>query len=448
MFPKSVLDQAQYDAGVARRQNPNRNIIQRAQDMIRDALAGGPAPDPSARTPQQQADFDAREAKRIQREQQRTKNINSKTGQLIRSAPGLRLGKGMAASLAVSTAPGAGKATKSKPKTSPLASLGRGDDIPAALYPPGVSTGVGGGNGAQSVQPPTTPTGRDTPAPDGGSGTGTQMSPGAMTMDEANQLLTGGYKVNNPYSSTQLPDTSASPYFGKPDTPQYRSDVPADTYDVQLSTNLTDGSPFNTGDYNYEIPTNTNIEYLQTQGSPIIPVSGKVQAADSKETPVDPKNSGINWGARTAADNSDEKLARRRAFLDAPGSMQGLRRVEAQKEIVYAGGQYNMVNPNKGEEGQNDFVKISKEDRDAYMGGRQTAEQMREKYMQKIADSQQEDGESFTSPPNWKMTPEVEPKTALTQRPAIEVDTSVLTGGVDFEVPDVIFNKGRDKYKK
>ena len=339
--------------------------------------------------------------------------------------------------------------TRSTGKSS-LPSLRRGDDIPAAQYPEGVSTGTGGGNAAQSVQPPLkpTPTGRDAPAPNGGSGTGTQMSGRAMTMDEANELLTGGYKVNNPFSSTQLPDTSASPYFGKPDTPQYRSDVPADTYDVQLSTNLTDGSPFNTGDYNYEIPTNTNIEYLQTAGSPIIPVSGKVQAADSKETPVDPKNSGINWGARTAADNSDEKMARRRAFLDAPGSMQGLRRVEAQKGIVYAGGQHNMVNPNKGEEGQNDFVKISKEDRDAYMGGRQTAEQMREKYMQKVADSQQEEHDLTTAPPEYEMAPQVEVKTAQSQRPAIEVDTSVLTGGVDFEVPDVIFSKGRDKYKK
>ena len=447
MFPKSVLDQAQYDAGVARRQNPNRNIIQRAQDMIRDALAGGPAPDPSARTPQQQADFDAREAKRIQREQQRTKNINSKTGQLIRSAPGLRLGKGMAASLAVSTAPGAGKATKSKPKTSPLASLGRGDDIPAALYPPGVSTGVGGGNGAQSVQPPTTPTGRDTPAPDGGSGTGTQMSPGAMTMDEANSLLTGGYKVANPFSSTQLPDTSGSPYFGGGEAPVYRSDVPADMYDVELSRNLTDGSPFVTGDYTYEVPTKTNIEYLQQSGSPIIPASGAVQASDSDKTPVDPKNSGINWGARTAADNSDPDIARRRAFLDAPNSMQGLRRVEAQKGIVYAGGQHNMVNANAGQEGQNDFVKVSKADRDAYMGGRQTAEGMREKYMSKVADSQQTEGDAFTSPPNYTMTPEVDVKTALTQRPEIEVDTSVLGSDVTYEIPGLKFRGARDQYK-
>ena len=299
--------------------------------------------------------------------------------------------------------------------------------------------------GQQTVTKP--PTGRDTPAPDGGSGTGTQMSPRAMTMDEANSLLTGGYKVNNPFSSTQLPDTSGSPYFGNGQAPVYRSDVPADLYDVQLSRNLTDGSPFITGDYTYEVPLKTSIEYLQESGSPIIPTSGALQVSDTEKTPVDPKNSGINWGARTAADNSDPNIARRRAFLDAPNSMQGLRRVEAQKGIVYAGGQYNMVNANAGEEGQNAFVKISKEDRDAYMGGRQTAEGIREKYMAQVADSQQTDGDAFTSPPNYTMTPEVDLKTSLTQRPAIEVDTSVLGSDVTYEAPTIMFKKGRDQYK-
>ncbi len=299
----------------------------------------------------------------------------------------------------------------------------------------------------QQQAPKKPPTGRETPAPNGGDGVGTQMSPRQMTMDEANALLSGGYKVANPFSSTQLPDTSGSPYFGKADTPQYRSDVPADMYDVPLSRNLTDGSPFVTGDYTYEVPTKTNIEYLQQAGSPIIPVSGQVKTTESKDTPIDPKNSGINWGARTAADNSDEKLARRRAFLDAPGSMQGLRRVESLYGMSYAGGQHNMANPNAGKEGQDDFIKVSKEDRDAYMGGRQTAEQMREKYMTKVADSQQNDGDAFTSPPNYSMTPEVDLKTAQTQRPEIEVDTSVLGSDVTYQAPTVMFKKGRDQYK-
>ena len=321
---------------------------------------------------------------------------------------------------------------------------------------PGMSSAGNAGSGGQSTDkdkdayiPPTKPpTGRETPAPDGGSGMGTQMSPGAMTMDEANSLLTGGYKVANPFSSTQLPDTSGSPYFGKPDTPQYRSDVPADTYDVKLSRNLTDGSPFDDGEYTYELPTQTDIEYLQKAGSPLIPTGGAVQAADSKDTPVDPKNSGINWANRTAADNSDPNIARRRAFLDAPNSMQGLRRVEAQKGIVYAGGQHNMVNANAGQEGQNDFVKVSKADRDSYMRGDMGAENMREKYMAKVADSQQTEGDAFTSPPNYTMTPEVDVKTAQTQRPEIEVDTSVLGSDVTYEIPGLKFKGARDQYKK
>ena len=74
-------------------------------------------------------------------------------------------------------------------------------------------------------------------------------------------------------------------------------------------------------------------------------------------------------------------MARRRAFLDAASSMQGLRRVEAQKGIVYAGNQHNMVNPNAGQEGQNDFIQISKEDRDGYMRGDQGAQDLKSKYV-------------------------------------------------------------------
>ena len=51
---------------------------------------------------------------------------------------------------------------------------------------------------------------RSTPAPNGGNATGTQTSPRPMTMDEANKLLTGGYTVQNPFGSNQLPATSAS----------------------------------------------------------------------------------------------------------------------------------------------------------------------------------------------------------------------------------------------
>ena len=45
---------------------------------------------------------------------------------------------------------------------------------------------------------------------------------------------------------------------------------------------------------------------------------------------------------------------------------------------------YNMVNPNRGQEGENDFIKISKEDRDSYMRGDQGAQDLKSKYVDKI----------------------------------------------------------------
>ena len=62
-------------------------------------------------------------------------------------------------------------------------------------------------------------------------------------------------------------------------------------------------------------------------------------------------------------------MARRRAFLDSRDSLAGLRAVEAQQNIIYAGGQYNVLNPNRGQEGENDFGTISKEERDQVMRG-------------------------------------------------------------------------------
>ena len=312
-------------------------------------------------------------------------------------------------------------------------------------------------------------TGRGAGAPDGSGAKGTQTSPRQMTMDEANSLLSGGYKVANPFSSTQLPDTSGSPYFGSGKTPTYRSDVPADMYDVELARDLTTGSPFAQGDYTYEIPTKTNIDYLQQSGAPLIQASGAVKASETTETAAQTPKSNIPkrprgeraaaaWDRKygrinqqpepTESKGSGIDYARRAAFLDAPNSLQGLRRVEAQKELVYAGGQHNIVNPNAGQEGEPAFKKISKEDRDAYMGGRMTADQLKEKFVAKVSESADQPVDAFTSPPNYTMTPEVDVKTAESQRPAIEVDTSKLSEPVEYEAPTLSFKGGRDKYKK
>ena len=88
------------------------------------------------------------------------------------------------------------------------------------------------------------------------------------------------------------------------------------------------------------------------------------------------------------ADNSDQNLARRRAFLDAESSLQGLRDAESTQGIVYAGGQHHMLNPNRGQEGQNDFVTIdSKDDVRGYKSGRLSAQDMRDKYVKNIVDN-------------------------------------------------------------
>ena len=258
-------------------------------------------------------------------------------------------------------------------------------------------------------------TGRTTAAPDGSGAKGTQTSPRQMTMDEANSLLTGGYKVQNPFSSTQLPDTSGSPYFGNGDTPEYRSDVPEDTYDVELASDMTTGSPFKQGDYKYVVPANTNIDYLQTSGAALLQTGGVVKASQNTESATEhPKSNipkrprgeraGAAWDRKygrmnqqpepTESKSPNIDYARRAAFLDAPNSMQGLRRVEAQKGMVYAGGQHNMVNPNAGKDGQSDFIKVEKSDRDAYMGNRMTAKELKDKYVKQIGD----DGKTIPEP--------------------------------------------------
>ena len=198
---------------------------------------------------------------------------------------------------------------------------------------------------------------------------GTQTSLSPMTMEEANSLLSGGYTVRDPFSSTQLPASSQSPYANVgpvADGAEYARNL-----EMQKPGAVTGVGPISDGE-NYA----KNIE------------AGEQSSLKPTDTAATSQNSGINWGARTAADNSDPNMARRRAFLDAEGSMQGLRRAEATQGIVYAGGQHHMVNPNKGQEGQNDFVSIGdKDDVRGYKSGRLSAQDMKDKYVTKIVDN-------------------------------------------------------------
>ncbi len=198
---------------------------------------------------------------------------------------------------------------------------------------------------------------------------GTQTSLSPMTMEDANSLLSGGYTVRDPFSSTQLPASSQSPYANVgpvADGAEYARNL-----EMQKPGAVTGVGPISDGE-NYA----KNVE------------AGEQSSLKPTDTVATSQNSGINWGARTAADNSDLNMARRRAFLDAEGSMQGLRRAEATQGIVYAGGQHHMVNPNKGQEGENDFVSIGdKDDVRGYKSGRLSAQDMKDKYVTKIKDN-------------------------------------------------------------
>jgi hypothetical protein len=193
--------------------------------------------------------------------------------------------------------------------------------------------------------------------------TGTNTSPKPMTMDDANKLLTGGYTMNQQYASNQLPTTASSPYAGKSNAQIYNPDTlhqhNSDVDYVSLSKNLDEDK--------------SGVELATRNGA---------MKADYKQMDVNPGEKApeekINWANRTMADNSDSKLARRRAFLDAKGSMQGLRRSEAVQNMTYAGGKH-YIGDGKG--GDNLIEMGNKDDVLTYKSGEEGAREMRDKYV-------------------------------------------------------------------
>lgn len=188
-------------------------------------------------------------------------------------------------------------------------------------------------------------------------GTVTGLSP--MTLSDVQgegglfeRLGLTGVQVQDPFSSNQLPATGSSPY---------QADAPDKAGVIEMIDGKKLDKPMSINEYNSANP-NDNESDGESSG-----------------------NSGINWANRTMADNSDPNLARRRAFLDAEDSLSGLRAVEAQQGIVYAGGQHNVLNPNRGQEGENDFFAIDKDDARGYKSGRLGAQDLKDKYIKNIS---------------------------------------------------------------
>jgi hypothetical protein len=182
--------------------------------------------------------------------------------------------------------------------------------------------------------------------------TGTSTSPKPMTMDDANKLLSGGYKIENPYAGTQLPYTQSSPYSGKSNSQIYNPETlhqhDSDVDYVSLSKDIYKDQ---SGVATYQRGKNMNENYKQMDVNP------------GQKVPEEK----INWANRTMADNSDEKVRRRSAMLgkavDEDGNpisiMQRMRNQEAIQGRMYAGGKHYQRNKNAGQEGENDFVEIS-----------------------------------------------------------------------------------------
>ena len=264
--------------------------------------------------------------------------------------------------------------------------------------------------------------------PNGVQQSGTRMGPPPMTMDDANRLLTGGYTVQNPFTSNALPATSASAYQQDNPETNFNRELPEDMFSESTPLTLTDnvfeaGSGLEYGVDIPRLPATGKVEYEQQAGAPLTVGFGAIKASSDEEAAVIPETVDIparpkggrqleNWERKygrmqqpVEREKSDlEKgfqpdMDRRRAFLDAENSLQGLRRVEAQKGVVVAGGQYNLVNPKAGEEGQNDFITIDKEKRDTIMRGGEGAQNLLNSYVSDISeDNSARTDYSFDSP--------------------------------------------------
>ena len=208
----------------------------------------------------------------------------------------------------------------------------------------------GGGINSRDAEPPTK-------NPNNIDQKGTIMGGRVMTMGDMEEYLGKDVLVKNPFLSNALPGTNDDGFAGR-DSSVIES----------IDGKAIEGGPISINEYNTRYSNdNIPIEVQSREGSANLVQSGGVKVND-------PENSST-W---------TEDYARRRAFLDAEDSMSGLKAVQASKGIVYAGGQHNLVNPNAGQEGENDFVKIDRSDAQAYMRGAQGAEDLKTKYIDKI----------------------------------------------------------------
>ena len=309
-------------------------------------------------------------------------------------------------------------------------------------------------------------------SPTGVEQTGTQTGIKPMTIDDVNSALgrIGSNTISNPYSSNNLP---ATPDYEVPntggETPKqysaedilvagYRMGGGDDTGAMQIAAgfNMGGGNDANKG----AVPIDSNLakgiaagKEVDTGATPD-QTSGLAGALSDKAgmrfTAPKEMGEGAKYAPPTVIDSAE--IQRRRSFLDAKDSMTGLRNIEADQGIYVAGGKYHHVNPNAGKEGQNDFIEISKEQRDGIMRGGEGAEQLRKSFVDRInnkgddAPAAPEVSEKFADAPQILENPVRQggDNTAYFQTPT----GSTVESSTDFTDPPKVDMNGMEDYRK
>ena len=163
-----------------------------------------------------------------------------------------------------------------------------------------------------------------------------------------------GTQINRGWASNQLPGTETAIYSGKPQSQQ----LGEGEQQVVLSKDLDqDGGAVR------------NLESMPQEAF-----------AESQ------KGGNSSGGQRNWMEKGpeDAKMARRRAFLDAPNSMAGMRAVDAQLGRVRSGNDFFYANPNQGKDGADEFIKVSLADGRKHQNDQITGQQLLNQYVDKI----------------------------------------------------------------
>ena len=310
---------------------------------------------------------------------------------------------------------------------SPLASLGRYDDIPAALYPEGVKTGVGGGNAgqAQSIDPngdayikPTTTTSRNV---ERNGAKGTQTSPSVAKpgdLDAFARLLGSKYGVQfrGGFESNHLPNKSN---YSVDDAVAMGGNIDEERAKAGggFVETVIDGSDMKT-----TVVNKGEIAEGAQKGTSAVPDAGDQKRA-VRVGRFDPRQRDGGSSSFMAEESGPiveqgEKKggisARSRAFLDYDGpggSMMALRNAEASQGYIRQNGR-NFAITGEGEDGKRQFQEFNDEGRRELVkdGNKTTGQEFLKNYMMPTTDAKEKENPAvespvavnYSSPPNWE----------------------------------------------